>query len=560
MPNPASEFASGFTRGLVNVLNQKRQEKVAAQDRQQKNAQAALHFLVESGQLGDIADAGPIADLAFGFGDAAGGKKAKAPKGQADPQQLVSSLLGPALANAKAAGTPGGPFPSAGAATPAMDTFANAPGVASTPPTPGVTQATEGDPAQAGRRTIFGVPVLSREEALTRDVTRKVGAEERTTLARVEMARNRILPMLRSIDPTATLDDALAVIGIDMRRAGGLTGSAARPQSIAGELPDGTPAFAVFRNGRYYDADTDLPIDGFRPRTTTGSASLGIYAERAAKMITNPATGRPFLSANEAARAGMMDAVNAKAAELQKTDAQERREGTGIGAFNSPTTIPQSQTTGVPVGVTGPQVVGQVVPTQDQNNARRTYEVLTGDMQRLLGDGTPANPGLLGVLPSKDDLAGLAPGAVMAARRRLNSYREDIRRLQSVVDSMVNDLARYRGQRGAQTEGDVNRAYNALVQLQTALTDPLGGDTRESARAAIEEARAGLERVARTQTPVVVPNRPATAQPSGSPQKGDFVGNVYTGERRTDPKTGKVYGNVDGRVVELTEHNGVWYQ
>lgn len=559
MPNPASEFASGFTRGLVNVLNQKRQEKVAAQDRQQKNAQAALHFLVESGQLGDIADAGPIADLAFGFGES-GGKKAKTPKGQPDPQQLVQSLLGPALANAKA----GGPNPLAGAASPLADF-----GVGDVqPPTAGAVQATERQPAPE-RRSIFGVPVLSRDEALTRGVNEKVSTEERTTMARVEMARNRILPMLRAIDPSATLEDALAVIGIDMRKAGGLTGAAARPQSVPGELPDGTPEFGVFFGSAYRYPEghpkAGEPIPGFRPRTTTGSASLGIYAERAAKMLTNPATGRPFLSANEAARAGMMDAVNAKAAELQRVDAQERREGTGVGAFNSPTTIPQSQTTGVPVGVTGPQVAGQVVPTQDQNAARRTYETLTGDLARILGDGTPANPGLLGVLPSKNELAGLTPNAVMALRGRVNSYREDIRRLNSVVDSMVNDLARYRGQRGAQTEGDVVRAYNSLVQLQTklstAFTDPLGGDTRESARAAIEEAKAGLERVARTQTPPVVVNPRGGAAPAAGPQRGDFVGNVYKGEDpKTDPKTGKVYGLVDGLVVELEQHNGVWYQ
>lgn len=67
------------------------------------------------------------------------------------------------------------------------------------------------------------------------------------------------------------------------RRAGMGIGSV---QSIAGELPDGTPAFGVFDRmpgsptyGRYIDPETHEPLEGFRPRTTTGSTSLGADRE-----------------------------------------------------------------------------------------------------------------------------------------------------------------------------------------------------------------------------------------------------------------------------------------
>ena len=57
------------------------------------------------------------------------------------------------------------------------------------------------------------------------------------------------------------------------RRYAGMSGY----QSIPGELPDGTPAFGTFDrlSGKYLDPDTNQPLEGFRPRTTTGSTSLG---------------------------------------------------------------------------------------------------------------------------------------------------------------------------------------------------------------------------------------------------------------------------------------------
>ncbi len=85
-------------------------------------------------------------------------------------------------------------------------------------------------------------------------------------------------------------EEARALVAKKYERRYG-TGSAAY-QSIPGEMPDGSPAFGVFdrTQGKYIDPDTQLPLEGFRPRTTTGSTSLG--ADREA--ISRAKYGKPY--------------------------------------------------------------------------------------------------------------------------------------------------------------------------------------------------------------------------------------------------------------------------
>ena len=66
----------------------------------------------------------------------------------------------------------------------------------------------------------------------------------------------------------------------ERKRARGM-GGASGMQSIAGEMPDGKPAFGVFdrAKGKYIDPNTQQPLEGFRPRTTTGSTSMGADRE-----------------------------------------------------------------------------------------------------------------------------------------------------------------------------------------------------------------------------------------------------------------------------------------
>ena len=79
---------------------------------------------------------------------------------------------------------------------------------------------------------------------------------------------------------------------------GGLYGRGGGFQSIAGEIvnPDGStvPAWGVFDRaaGVYKDPETGQPLDNFRPRTTTGSRSMGTDREALARAYY----GRPYAS------------------------------------------------------------------------------------------------------------------------------------------------------------------------------------------------------------------------------------------------------------------------
>jgi hypothetical protein len=88
---------------------------------------------------------------------------------------------------------------------------------------------------------------------------------------------------------------ALEIIRRNKERQAGT----ARPQSIQGEVPNGqggwTPAFGVFENGVYHHPETGQPLEGFRPRTSTGSTSMGTKLEPLAHIMF----GLPFAQLNQ---------------------------------------------------------------------------------------------------------------------------------------------------------------------------------------------------------------------------------------------------------------------
>lgn len=95
-------------------------------------------------------------------------------------------------------------------------------------------------------------------------------------------------------------------------------------QSIAGELPDGTPAFGVFdrETGSYTDPETGDPIPGFRPRTTTGGRAVSDRESIARELFGKPAAS---LTPVEMAQ------VNQKLIEFggQRSEANTVGRGTG---------------------------------------------------------------------------------------------------------------------------------------------------------------------------------------------------------------------------------------
>lgn len=323
------------------------------------------------------------------------------------------------------------------------------------PPAPNAQQS-------QGRWTFGGTPLMSPDER----VGQEVKTLETTTRAKVDLAR-RMLPILQQADPTATMDDALAAVGIKTASA------SAR-------------ANGVFR----YGVDRE-------------ALAKGLYNKRFDDLTLEEA-----------------QVVLAEEKTMLEAEAKSRGTGTADARFNARIDIPTAQTSGQPVGTRASDLAGQGVPPLAIVERRRSLEAIKDSLGRVRE--------LIGVLPSETTLSGVAPGGVLAARRRMNtdsglkgtdgkpmSYRTAIAQLEAVIENMVNVLARSLAeQKGSQTEKDAERAYNAVVNLKAGLTNPLGGDTQESALARIDETYAGLERVIASLPTAPVPKKDAA--PTGA--------------------------------------------
>jgi hypothetical protein len=215
------------------------------------------------------------------------------------------------------------------------------------------------------------------------------------------------------------------------------------------------------------------------------------------------------------------DDVVAESMRLREEAALRTGTGAAQAKFQAPMTAPQAQAAQVPVGTTSAQLTGQNIATTQQADRRRTIETIREQLDTIEQK--------LGVLPSQNELAGMAPGAVMAVRRRRADWKPAIADLDASVDEIVNALARSVGeQRGTQTEMDAERAYNTIVQARTSWRDPLGGDTRESALARIQQTRAYLDTVLKRlpapAVPQVAPAAPQVATPPPAPGAGAGAG------------------------------------
>lgn len=204
----AMGFGGGFVQGLSQSLAMKQQRDQQKSDKQQQTAQQALTFLMNSGQLGGIEDIPePMLGAAFPslFGE--GVKKGKGKPGEVDPPGMVKNLLHHAIQ-----GTQGQPLTPGPAATqpdmtpppgnvgPEQTTVPSTPfgpAAGSTPPQP--------------RKTLFGVPILSKE-----DVANRKSQASADLLKRQIVQARVMLPQLQALDPKATVFDALKAMGVDV--------------------------------------------------------------------------------------------------------------------------------------------------------------------------------------------------------------------------------------------------------------------------------------------------------------------------------------------------------
>lgn len=347
------------------------------------------------------------------------------------------------------------------------------------------------------RKTLFGVELPTEEEKLAK-ATRQVAAGEMATVQGKRDAALRI-----------------AATGVPLMQAYEMVGLRTTASSATPPQPGSIGNMIQLRNAER--AASGLPamtaqevqdfVNGQTKSEANARSTFGQDREAIARAMF---AGKAFGDLTPEEQAAVIEEEEKKFGR----ESRERGLGTADAKFNAPLDIAGARENQLPVGTTAAQVSGQVVPTDDQNDRRRALGVLQQDLNRIQD--------LIAVLPAGDALGGTAPGAWLAVRRRMNSpseikdpatgqplsYREAIAQLEAVVESTVNVLARARAeQRGTQTERDADRAYAAIVNLKAGLTDPFGGDTRESAQARIKESIDGIQRV--------LAGLPATPQPRG---------------------------------------------
>jgi hypothetical protein len=338
--------------------------------------------------------------------------------------------------------------------------------------------------------------------------------------------------------------------GYQRRAAGGALGA----QSIAGELPDGTPAFAIFDRvtKQYLDADTGAPIKDFRPRTTTASTSMGAAKESAARKLF----GKPYAQLSQA--------------QAQQADQESL---TYAGQYAGATTTARGD-------------ANARIPLSTAQRA--TFETgLQDDWRKAHG---PAQITAVAAAKMDEALAQFAvsPGAAAETVRvnfekildpnsvvREAEYNRQGEGL-SIFNRMDGLWQKYI-QGGGNVPLPVLQEFVSLAKRLAAVEENYTANERARITATAREYQIDPARILGSVqgvggvgapppsvTPAAGPGAPppaapmAATPPPGAPAKGSFVGNVYTGERIQ--VAGKWYGQgPNGAPVELLEQGGQWY-
>jgi hypothetical protein len=382
------------------------------------------------------------------------------------------------------------------------------------------------------------VPILSEEEKAQRAADTAVTGIN----AKIEAAR-RLAPQLVANGMASNLQEALALATdyFGLYTSPSSRSASGGVRAIPGHDKDGNPVMGVFdAASRAFVYPTGhekagQPIPGFMQRGATDTMSYGQLRETLAKTMF----GANFGQLDQVQQQQVLDEEKLQ---LQ-SQSKSRALGTEQGQFQGPIDVSTAQRTGTQVGASSADYAGQNIPQAGINERRRSLEALQATITRMMkpqpqtGNPQAFSHSLLDVLPSANELAGIAPNAIIALRRRANTpsglvdesgraltYREAMARLDSNLNSIVNVLARVKDeQRGTQTEKDADRAMAALLDIQGKLNDPLAGDTRESAVARMNEAMDSLNRIMAGLPGAPVPNQQRStppAAPAAAPAAG----------------------------------------
>lgn len=537
----AAGFGGGFASGLSGVLLKDRDSKAQkARDeeaRRDRLFQTMLPIYLENVESpadleGLFQDRFP--DL---MGGASTGKGKKGKAGSPSPFDTISHFLGPLIGKkgGMAAGAPqqqpdgitvtdtagGAPDPmiwpaaggelqpaAPGVVDPAAAALIGQPSVPSAAVTPAGAPAAAAVTPTATRRSLMGVPLMSEDEKIERDITKQA----KVSTALMERARTTILPALRSVDPSATIQDALRVMGINIPRDYASSGAA--NQSIAGEMEDGTPAFGVFNRatGKYNDPDTGDPLPGFRPRTSTGSTSLGADRESLAKEL--------FGKRASALTPAEMAQVNAKLPERAGVMSESRGLGTGRAKITTDLNAPIGPTAAALYNVPPTTTLGQLNQTNTLRPDQQEKVASLGQVDQLLdeiGEALPlvfpdVEPGVWGTLQTQ-----------FALGTKKLAADEDLATLDASINAALAQVAQLSGQPGSRlSDNDIKMAKSTLAELNPKI---FGGDTLRTAQARLGVVRRLLEK-ARSSVPSRQAAAPAGAKPAVATATGT-VGQPY---------------------------------
>lgn len=339
-------------------------------------------------------------------------------------------------------------------------------------------------------------------------------------------------------NPDVGLMAAFKMFGLDVPTQ---STASLRPQSVAGELEDGTPAFGIFdpATRQYLDADTQQPMPNFRPRTTTGSRSMGADRESLAREMFGKQASQ--LTPEEMAQ------VNAKLPERAQATAFARGTGTGRAAIQTDLDKPIGATAAAQFNVPPTTTLRQLQSTNalrpDQQETIRSL----GQIDMLLGE---IEQGIENVFPDVEPgVKGRLKTQISLGMQKL-AADEDLAALDGAINAALAQVAQLSGQPGSRlSDRDVELARATLAEIHPKV---FGGDTLATAHARLgvlrrllEKAKGGLP--SRTATPAGAPG--AVMAPGAVPPTGGVAPPAGGGTGLFMDAQGNILNGPNGQIV-----------
>lgn len=496
----AVDFGSGIARGLAGAFSQDRQNTMQRErereDRDRQNASFLIDHLMKSGRVEDYADLQPLFDVALGLRH---GKKGESTKTHAMLSAVLKPTFGAGGGDGSAAPS-GSPGPGAAPAAPPSTSVVDSSGAIA----PALTDAAEPSAPQAPSAaapaagahptsTSLGGIRLRTDEGMQEA---QLALDERKFRVQAQRARD-IYNSFKQFDSDFTLRDAMRAAGfdVDVNRGSRGAGTISQLGTFGAYLAKKQSEKAATGDDSPLTSDEVLTA---RSEFYAANRSMGVNREAIARELY----GKAFALLDQSQQAEVIK----KETSLIGQQAYSRTASTELAQFNAPIDAATAKATNLPVGTTGPQVAGQTILTDAEQGVQQSLAGLSTTLTDIRDRLIPA------ALPHTSDITGtLTAGAAYQYRKRV-SHTKEVAALESTVANTVNTLAKARGQVGAQTEPDIDRAMQALVNTQASL---LNGDTVETAQQRINESMKILDEVLARLPKQAMPATPAATVPAG---------------------------------------------